>query len=101
MEWKSRQAKNLQPKEKEPVVPDQKSAREAGAEALRRQAAARVEQTSRRPAQERENAAVKVRAMASADLSANDVHDRQQRRAEVYAINAVLRCVRTHCKVRR
>lgn len=71
---------------------EQKSRAEGELDAARKLAAARVEETARRLAQGSENAAEKLRATEIAAKLAKQCREKEQRRAEIYAINAVMRC---------
>lgn len=64
---------------------------ESGFEAARKAAAARVEDTARRALQQKEEAFAKCRGAELPEKAAKESREKEQRRAEVYAINAVLR----------
>lgn len=93
MEWKRRRAEEIKTQQEEQATLEQLQQAEAETEAARKLAAARAEEAERRIAAGRESTAEAVRATESAEKWAKTSRQRERRRAEVYAINAVMRCV--------
>lgn len=93
MEWKRRQSEELKAKGQDKEGHDRRSKGEASLEAARKVAATRVEEATRGLLQEREDSAAKARAAELAEKSAKEAHDKEQKRAEIYAINAIKRHV--------
>lgn len=93
MEWKRRQSDGLKAKEEETVTLEQKEQAEAALEAARKLAATRAEEAERRKIAERENAAGVGRAADMVERWAKHSLERRRRRAEIYAINAIMRYV--------
>lgn len=91
MEWKRRQAEELKTQQEEQATLEQKNKLEANTEAARKLAAARAEEVERRFILERESTADALRAGEAAEKWAKTSRQRQQRRAEIYAINALMR----------
>lgn len=92
MEWKRRRAEEVKIREQE-LAPLEQQSRVAALEAARKLAAARAEDTERRAVEERENNAEIARVSEIAERLAKTSRERERRRAEIYAINAVMRCV--------
>lgn len=92
MEWKRRRAEEMKIREQE-LAPLEQQSRVAALEAARKLAAARAEDTERRAVEERENTAEIARVSEKTDRMAKNSRERERRRAEIYAINAVMRCV--------
>lgn len=90
MEWKRRRAEELNTQEQE-LAPFEQQSRVEAFEAARKLAAARAEETERRAVEERENTAEIARASEMAERWAKNSRERERRRAEIYAINAVMR----------
>lgn len=93
MEWKRRQSDGLKAKIEEVATFEQKERAEAALEAARNLAATRAEEAERHRVAERENAAGIGRAADVAEKWAKHSLERRRRRAEIYAINAVMRYV--------
>lgn len=93
MEWKRRRAEEIKAQQEEQASIEQLQRAEVETEAARKLAAARVEEAERRIVAERESTADAVRAAESAEKWAKASRQRERRRAEVYAINAVMRYV--------
>ncbi|CAM9168063.1 unnamed protein product, partial [Pylaiella littoralis] len=91
MEWKRRQSEELKTQQEEQATLEQKNKLEANTEAARKLAAARAEEVERRFILERESTADALRAGEAAEKWAKTSRQRQQRRAEIYAINALMR----------
>lgn len=94
MEWKRRRATEIKAQEEEQASLEQLQQAEAETEAARKLAAVRAEEAERRIVAERESTADAARAAESAEKRARASRQRERRRAEVYAINAVMRYVR-------
>ncbi len=95
MEWKRRRAEELKTQQEEQATVEQVRQAEADTEAARKLAATRAEEAERRIVAERERTASAIRATEAAEKWAKTMHQREQRRAKVYAINAVMRCVKS------
>ena len=93
MEWKRRQSDGLKANVEEVVTLEQKERAEAALEAARKLAATRAEEAERRLIVERENTAGIGRAADVAEKWAKHSLERRRRRAEIYAINAIMRYV--------
>lgn len=91
MEWKRRQSDGLKENMEEVATLEQKERAQAALEATRKLAATRAEEAERRLMAERENAAGIGRAADVAEKWAKHSLERRQRRAEIYAINAIMR----------
>lgn len=91
MEWKRRRAEELESQKEEQATMEHRNQVEAETEAARKLAAARAEEVERRILAERNNSADAVRAAEAAERWAKASLQRERRRAEVYAINAVMR----------
>lgn len=91
MEWKRRRAEELKTQQEEQATLEQLQRAETETEAARKLAAARAEEAERRIVAERESTADAVKAAESAEKWAKASRQRERRRAEVYAINAVMR----------
>lgn len=77
--------------QEEQATLEQKRRAEADTEAARKLAAARAEEAERRLVLERESTADAVRAAEAAEKWEKTSRQREQRRAEIYAINALMR----------
>lgn len=95
MEWKRRRAEEMKTQQEEQATAEQVRQAEADTEAARKLAATRAEEAERRLAVDREKTASAIRATEAAEKWAKATHQREQRRAKVYAINAVMRYVNT------
>lgn len=93
MEWKRRQSDGLKANVEEVVTLEQRERAEAALEAARKLAATRAEEAERRLIAERENTAGIGRAADVAEKWAKHSLERRRRRAEIYAINAIMRYV--------
>ncbi|CAM9385225.1 unnamed protein product, partial [Ectocarpus fasciculatus] len=91
MEWKRRRAEELESQQEEQATLEHRQKVEAETEAARKLAAARAEEVERRIIAERSNSADAVRAAETAERWAEASRQRERRRAEIYAINAVMR----------
>lgn len=91
LEWKRRQSDGLKENIEEVATLEQKERAEAALEAARKLAATRAEEAERRLVTERENAAGIDRAADVAEKWAKHSLEKRQRRAEIYAINAIMR----------
>lgn len=80
---------------------EQKEQAEAALEAARKLAATRAEEAERRKLAERENSAGVGRAADVAEKWAKHSIERRRRRAEIYAINAIMRYARMPYMFRR
>lgn len=97
MEWKRRRAEELKTQQEEQATVEQVRQAEADTEAARKLAATRAEEAERRLVAERERTASATRATEAAEKWAKAMHQREQRRAKIYAINAIMRCVKSVC----
>lgn len=93
MEWKRRRAEEIKAQREEQATLERQQQAEVDTEAARKLAAARAEEAERRSAVERGSTADATRAAETAEKWAKASRQRERRRAEVYAINAVMRCV--------
>ncbi|CBJ30812.1 expressed unknown protein [Ectocarpus siliculosus] len=91
MEWKRRRAEELESQQEEQATQEHRQQAEAETEAARKLAAARAEEAERRILAEHNNSADAVRASEAAERWAKASRERERRRAEIYAINAVMR----------
>ncbi|CAM9952850.1 unnamed protein product [Ectocarpus sp. 12 AP-2014] len=91
MEWKRRRAEELESQQEEQATLDHRKQVETDTEAARKLAAARAEEAERRILAERNNSVDAVRASEAAERWAKASRERERRRAEIYAINAVMR----------
>lgn len=77
--------------QEEQATLEKKKKAEADTETARKLAAARAEEAERRLILERETSEDDVRAAEAAEKWAKTSRQREQRRAEIYAINALMR----------
>lgn len=91
MEWKKRQAEGLSTRGEDEATQGKKYRPEALLEAARRLAATKAKEAERQATSERENSEKVVSSSETTARWAKTVHDRTRRRAEIYAINAVMR----------
>eukprot|EP00903_Cladosiphon_okamuranus_P007573 g7347.t1 len=91
MEWKRRRAEEIKAQEEEQASLEQLQQAEAETEAARKLAAARAGEAERRIVAERESTADAAQAAESAKKRSRAAQQRERRRAEAYAINAVMR----------
>lgn len=82
----------MKEKEGEQASFEQRLRAEAALEAARKLAAARAEEAERRHVGERDNTAELARAAELAEKWSKNSREKERRRAEIYAINAVMRC---------
>lgn len=92
-EWRRRRAEELKAQAAEQATFEQKLRAEAVLEAARQLAAARAEEAERRLVAEQENRAEMSRAAQMSEKWASNSREKERRRAEIYAINAVMRWV--------
>lgn len=91
MEWKRRRTEEWKSQQEEQATLEHRKQVEAETEAARKLAAARAEEAEGRIIAERKNSADAVRASEAAERWAKASRERERRRAEIYAINAVMR----------
>ncbi|CAM9453689.1 unnamed protein product, partial [Hapterophycus canaliculatus] len=89
MEWKKRRAEEL--KHEEQSTMEQKQQEDVDTASARKLAAARAEEVQRRICVERENTVDTLRTQEMAERRAKNLRQKERRRAEIYAINAVMR----------
>lgn len=93
MEWKRRRAEELKMQEEEKSTLEQKQQVDADTASARKLAASRAEEVQRRCSIERENTPDVLRTQEMAEKWAKNSSQKERRRAEIYAINAIMRWV--------
>lgn len=90
-EWKKRHAEGLKTRGEDEVTRGKKYRSESLLEAARKLAAARAKEAERQANTERENSEKVVSSSETTARWAQTVRERTRRRAEIYAINSVMR----------
>ncbi|CAM9227918.1 unnamed protein product, partial [Scytosiphon promiscuus] len=91
LEWKRRRAAEEKEQHEEESMLEQKQQVDVDTASARKLAAARAEEVRRRCSSERENTADALRTQEMAERWAKNSRQKDRRRAEIYAINAVMR----------